>query len=84
MAPGSMAGEDDAVGETLSVLHGVADSPEALEALADGLRPLAVRLPAEVREGPDGIDPTDSQTLTRLLGEVERTLPGLIAGERTP
>jgi len=49
-----------------------------LGALADRLRPLAIKLPAEVRSGAEGIDPTDPATLARLLADVERTLPSLL------
>ena len=40
--------------------------PRTLAALADGLRPLAMKLPPEVKAGPDGFDPTDPETLARL------------------
>ena len=41
-------------------------------------RPLALKLPAEVKAGPEGIDPTDPKTLTRVLADVQRTLPSLL------
>ena len=37
-----------------------------------------MKLPVEVRSGPHGFDPTDPETLARLLADVERTLPGLL------
>ncbi|MGO9752155.1 MAG: metallophosphoesterase family protein [Solirubrobacteraceae bacterium] len=77
-APRSATVSDDAVGETLKVLRCAAANPAALAALADGLRPLAMKLPPEVKAGPDGFDPTDPETLTRLLGDAERTLPSLL------
>jgi DNA repair exonuclease SbcCD nuclease subunit len=69
---------DDAVGETLKVLQGAGEDPQALARLADELRPLALKLPAEVRWGPDGIDPSDPDTLARVLADVQRTLPSLL------
>ena len=52
---------DEAVGETLKVLRAAGQNARAIAALADGLRPLALKLPAEVKAGPDGIDPTDHE-----------------------
>jgi DNA repair exonuclease SbcCD nuclease subunit len=69
---------DDAVGETLKVLQGAREDPQVLARLADELRPLALKLPVEVRCGPDGIDPSDPDTLSRILGDVQRTLPSLL------
>lgn len=69
---------DDALGETLSVIRDAAASDAMLADLADELRPLAGKLPADVRLGPDGIDPTDPETLRRLLRQVERLLPSLL------
>jgi exonuclease SbcD len=69
---------DDAVGETLKVLQGARGDPQALARLAEELRPLALKLPAEVRYGPDGIDPCDPDTLARVLADVQRTLPSLL------
>lgn len=69
---------DDAVGAALKILRSAAADPAVLAALADGLRPLAAKLPAEVRSGAEGIDPSDPATLARLLLDVERTLPSLL------
>jgi DNA repair exonuclease SbcCD nuclease subunit len=77
-SPRSAAASDDAVGETLKILRRAACDPDTLAMLADGLRPLAVKLPPEVRCGPDGIDPTHPETLARLLADVQRTLPSLL------
>lgn len=77
-APRAATVSDDAVGETIKVLRGAAADPAALTALADGLRPLALKLPPEVKAGPDGFDPTDPERLARLLADVERTLPSLL------
>lgn len=77
-APRSATVSDDAVGETLKVLRTAAGDAGSISVLADRLRPLAMKLPAEVRSGPDGFDPTDPETLARLLADVERTLPSLL------
>lgn len=80
--PGKRRISDDAVGETVGVLRKAAESPEALAVLIDGLRPLAVKLPSEVKAGADGLDPTDPKTLKRMLAEVETTLPSLLVAKR--
>jgi exonuclease SbcD len=77
-APRSSAVSDDAIGETLKILRNASENPQTLATLADGLRPLALKLPAEVKAGPEGIDPTDPETLTRVLADVQRTLPSLL------
>jgi DNA repair exonuclease SbcCD nuclease subunit len=69
---------DDAIGETLKILRNAGEDPQILATLVDGLRPLALKLPAEVKEGPEGIDPTDPETLKRVLADVQRTLPSLL------
>ena len=77
-APRSAGTSDDAVGETLKVLRHAAGDAPTLSVLAERLRPLAMKLPVEVRSGADGFDPTDPETLARLLADVQRTLPGLL------
>jgi DNA repair exonuclease SbcCD nuclease subunit len=77
-APRSSTVSDDAVGETLKILRNASEDPQILATLADGLRPLALKLPAEVKVGPDGIDPADPETLKRILSDVQRTLPSLL------
>jgi DNA repair protein SbcD/Mre11 len=74
----SSAVSDDAVGEALKMLRNASEDPQILATLADGLRPLALKLPAEVKAGPEGIDPTDPETLMRVLADVQRTLPSLL------
>lgn len=74
----SGAAGDDALGETLKVLRDAAASDDTIAELVEGLRPLAAKLPADVRHGPEGVDPTDSETLRRLLGDVEALLPSLL------
>jgi hypothetical protein len=82
-APSSQAIGEDAVGETLKVLDRASEDPQILQTLADGLRPLALKLPAEVKTGPDGIDPSDPETLARILEDVRRELPSMLI-EGTP
>jgi exonuclease SbcD len=81
-APRSSTVSDDAVGEALKVLRSVNDDPQILATLADGLRPLALKLPAEVKTGPDGIDPLDPDMLKSVLADVQRTLPSLLIGRK--
>jgi exonuclease SbcD len=81
-APHSSTVSDDAVGEALKILRNASKNPQILATLVDGLRPLALKLPAEVKTGPEGIDPTDPETLTRILADVERTLPSLLIERR--
>ncbi|MGO8905643.1 MAG: metallophosphoesterase family protein [Solirubrobacteraceae bacterium] len=73
---------DDAVGATLKVIQSAREDPSTLARLADGLRPLALKLPAEFRAGPDGIDPSDPDTLALVLADVQRTLPSLLVEEK--
>lgn len=77
-APRAAAIGDDAVGETLKILRHAGADAQRLAVLADRLAPLALKLPAELKHGPDGFDPTDPETLARLLADVERTLPSLL------
>lgn len=81
-APRSSSVSDDAVGETLKVLGHAAGDTETLARLAERLRPLAMKLPAEVRSGADGFDPTNPETLARLLADVQRTLPSFLTDRK--
>ncbi|MDX6690509.1 MAG: repair protein SbcD/Mre11 [Solirubrobacteraceae bacterium] len=76
--PRAAAIGDDAVGETLKILRHAGADAQRLAVLADRLAPLALKLPAELKHGPDGFDPTNPETLARLLADVERTLPSLL------
>ncbi|MEA2407513.1 MAG: repair protein SbcD/Mre11 [Thermoleophilaceae bacterium] len=73
---------DDAVGETIKVLRRAAADPAALAALAQRLQPLALKLPADVKAGRDGVNPADPETLARVLGEVEGSLPSMLTEGR--
>ena len=77
-APRSATTNDDAVGETLKVLRRASEDPDTLARLAESLRPLAVKLPAEVKSGPDGVDPTNTETLARVLADLQVSLPSLL------
>jgi exonuclease SbcD len=76
--PRSAAGIDESLGVALGVLSRAGEDPRVLAELAEQLRPLALKLPAELRSGPDAIDPTDPDTLRRLLAEARETLPGYL------
>ncbi len=77
-APRSARANDDAVGEVMKVLRSASEDPQILARLADGLRPMTVKLPSEVKSGTEGIDPADPETLARVLADVQRTLPSLL------
>jgi DNA repair exonuclease SbcCD nuclease subunit len=81
-APRSQVVNDDAVGETLRLLRETAADETALAELAESLKSLAVKLPAEVKLGNEGIDPADPETLARFLAEAEREVPSLLAEGR--
>jgi exonuclease SbcD len=82
-APRSSTSSDDAVGETLKILRNAREHPEILAKLVDGLRPLALKLPAEVKAGPDGIDPADPEMLMSALADVQLMLPSLMVEKKT-
>ena len=67
----ALAARDDALGALVRSLRGAESEPDTLAALRDALRDLAVRLPPEVRDGPDGIRLDDEATLRALLAGVE-------------
>lgn len=71
---------DDAIGELLRGLNGVAQDEAALAELALELADLKRKLPPELREGPDAIDLESVAALRRLLAEVEQTLLPVVAG----
>ncbi len=72
------AGADEALGEVLKVLRETSVDGEALSDLAEELAPLAAKLPLDVREGPDGVDPSNPETLRNILADIEATLPSLL------
>jgi hypothetical protein len=42
------------------------------------LRPLSLKLPTELRNGPDGIDPSDPDTIHRMVAGAQDMLPGFL------
>jgi exonuclease SbcD len=76
--PRSAADVDESLGVAMGVLRRAGEQDSTLAELAEALRPLALKLPAEIRSGPDGIDPTDPQTIRRLLEEAQEMLPGYL------
>jgi exonuclease SbcD len=71
---------DDAIGELLRGLSGIAQDETALAELAAELTDLKRKLPPELREGPDAIDLESPEALRHLLAEVEQTLVPTVAG----
>jgi DNA repair exonuclease SbcCD nuclease subunit len=78
-APASKALGDDALGGVLAVLDRAIADEEGLDGLAQGLKPLGAKLPSDVKEGEEGVDPCDPETLRRILAEVARDLPSLLS-----
>lgn len=68
----SLRGQDDAVGELLASLDGLAADPRAAEALLRDIAPLWEKLPPELREGLP--DPTDPLSIQSCLADVEDLL----------
>lgn len=79
-AHGELRERDDAIGELLRGLSGVAQDDAALAELALELAELKRKLPPELREGPDAIDLESPDALRQLLKEVEQTLLPAVAG----
>jgi len=77
-SPRSAASVDESLGAALDVLRCAGDDPETLAALVARLRPLALKLPTELRIGPDSIDPTDVETIRRVLIDAQNLLPGYL------
>jgi exonuclease SbcD len=75
---GANAGADDALGEVLKALREISGDEGTLSELAEELAPLTAKLPLNVREGPDGVDPSDPETLRSALADIEATLPPLL------
>jgi hypothetical protein len=74
----SAASANESLGFALSVLRRTGEDPEALAELAERLRPLSLKLPTELRTGPDGIDPSDPDTIRRMLAGAQDMLPGYL------
>lgn len=69
---------DDPLGRVARVLHSLQTDAAGLEEVAAGLRDLQKKLPAELREGQDGIDLEDPvrvrELLRATLQDIEQTL----------
>jgi DNA repair protein SbcD/Mre11 len=78
-APASKSLGDDALGGVLAVLDRAIADEQGLDGLARGLKPLGAKLPSAVKEGEEGVDPCDPETLRRILAEVARDLPSLLS-----
>jgi exonuclease SbcD len=75
---GANSSTDEALGEVLKVLREASGDEEILSELAEELAPPAAKLPRDVREGSDGVDPSSLETLRAVLGDIEATLPSLL------
>jgi exonuclease SbcD len=80
LAHADLRERDDAIGELLRGLSGIAHDDAALAELAAELADLKRKLPPELREGPDAIDLESPEALRHLLTEVEQTLLPAVAG----
>jgi DNA repair protein SbcD/Mre11 len=76
--PRSAVNVEQSLGAALGVLRRAGDDPSTLAALAEQLRPLALKLPTELKTGPEGIDPTDPDTIRRLLADAQDLLPSYL------
>jgi hypothetical protein len=74
----SCASANESLGLALSVLRRTGEDPEVLAELAERVRPLSLKLPTELRTGPDGIDPSDPDTIRRMLARAQDMLPGYL------
>jgi exonuclease SbcD len=77
---GRLREREDAIGEMLRGLGGLANDDAALAELALELAELKRKLPAELREGPDAIDLDSPEALRRLLHSIEETLVPTLRG----
>lgn len=69
---------DDAIGELLRSCHALDDAD--LAELAGEFKELRAKLPRELRDGADPFDPTATETIRALIGDVEQLLlPRLVA-----
>jgi DNA repair exonuclease SbcCD nuclease subunit len=78
-APSSATVRDDALGGVLGILGQAMADDAVLEGLAQGLKPLGAKMPSAVKEGDEGVDPCDPETLRRVMAEVARDLPSLLS-----
>ena len=82
---GALRERQDPLGGLLRSIDAIRDDAVALDEIAAVLADVVHKLPAEVRDEPDGLDLTKPETLRQLLEEVEHLLvPELIDGEQAP
>ena len=79
-AASSATARDEAIGGVLGVLDRAMADDAVLAGLAQDLKPLGAKLPSAVKEGEEGVDPCDPETLRRIVAEVARELPSLLSG----
>jgi DNA repair protein SbcD/Mre11 len=70
---------DDALGGLLRTISDL-ETQSAAAALLEELAPLENKLPAELRSGVDGFDPTDQRQLTQILEDVKELLLNRLLG----
>lgn len=74
-------GREDALGSVLRGVHTLGEDPRELELLGRALfDKLESQLPAEWREGDDGVNPTSRESLQQTLGEVSELLRARLTG----
>jgi len=83
LAIADLAQRDDAIGGLLRSLETTKATPDAaLAVVRAALGPLDVKLPADLRRGPDSVAPEDPEALSALLDEIQQALAAhLLAGE---
>jgi len=72
---------EDAIGELLRSMEALDD--ERLQELSGQFADLRAKLPSELRAGEEPFDPTDTETLGGLVGDVEQLLLPLLTAEET-
>ncbi len=72
--------QDSALGQLARRLAETRDDDAALAELTSCFADVAKKLPADVRAGADGFDPTDPATMRELYTYVEETLLGALTG----
>ena len=82
MDPVQLRACDDALGHLLSSLAEVERGGQALQGLQDELDGLRRKLPAEAREGPDGVRLDDPEYIAQALEHVEQQLLARLLPER--
>ncbi len=73
--------EEGAAASLLKLIGQARATPDAVTALASELTDLARKLPPEVREGADGLDLTDPDTLATLAAEAEALIVARLLGK---